>query len=91
MADDLSRHPNMRVAFVSETDDIALPAINCWCKQNQWMVQMNRAGFRFSNEMEMIAAASMVLDDCLQKIPPVRKDPQSVQKFLLELAAELER
>lgn len=39
----------------------------------------------------MIAAASMVLDDCLQKIPPVRKDPQSVQKFLLELAAELER
>lgn len=91
LADDLTRHPNMRVAFVSETDDIALPAINCWCRQNQWMVQMDRAGFRFSNEMEMIAAASMVLDDCLQKIPPVRKDPQSVQKFLLELAAELER
>ncbi len=91
LADDLTRYPNMRVAFVSETDDISLPAINCWCRQNQWMVQMDRDGFRFSNEMEMIAAASMVLDDCLQKIPPVRKEPQSVQKFLLELADELEQ
>ncbi len=91
LADDLTRYPNMRVAFVSETDDISLPAINCWCRQNQWMVQMDRVGFRFSNEMEMIAAASMVLDDCLQKIPPVRKEPQSVQKFLLELADELEQ
>lgn len=31
LADDLTRHPNMRVAFVSETDGIALPAINCCC------------------------------------------------------------
>lgn len=91
LADDLTRHPNMRVAFVSETDGIALPAINCWCRQNQWMVQMDRAGFRFSNEMEIIAAASMVLEECLPKIPPVRKDPQSVQTFLLELAAALEQ
>ena len=38
-----------------------------------------------------VAAASMVLEECLSKIPPVRKDPQSVQTFLLELAAELEQ
>lgn len=91
LADDLIRHPNMRVAFVSETDGIVLPAINCWCKQNQWMVQMDRTGFRFSNEMEMIAAAACVLEECLQKVPPVRKDSQSVQEFLLELADDLER
>lgn len=91
LADDLVRHPNMRIAFVSETDGIVLPTINCWCKQNQWMVQMDRAGFRFSNEIEMIAAAASVLEECLQKVPPVRKDSQSVQKFLLELANELEQ
>lgn len=90
LADDMCTYNNMRVVFVSQNDDVVLPTINCWCKQNQWMVQMDRSGFRFSDEGEIVDAAANVLEECLKKIPPVRKDPKSVRKFLMEFADELE-
>ena len=51
---------------------------------------MDRSGFRFSDEGEIVDAAANVLEECLKKIPPVRKNPKSVQKFLMEFADELE-
>lgn len=91
LADGLLKYDNLQIVLVSEKDSVTLPSINCWCKKNIWMVQMDEQGFRLSEEVSIVNAASMTLERCIKKVPPERKEKSSVRKFLLELASELEK
>lgn len=90
LARDLLKYDMMRIIFVSVKDQLPLPSINCWCKQNLWMIQMDDIGFRVSDEISIVNAASILLERCIRKVPPERKNKPSVQQFLLDLAEELE-
>lgn len=90
LAQDLMQYDNMQIVFVSEKDDIRLPSLNCWCKQNLWMVQMDHEGFRLSDEIGIVNSAAFSLESCVKKVPPERKEKHSVRQFLLELADEME-
>lgn len=93
LARSLELHPNMEAALLSQRDNAALPQVhemNCWCKKNTWMVQMDRQGFRISDESTIVNAASITLERCMRRIPPERKNKQDVLEFLLRLAGELE-
>ena len=91
VAQELMQYPRMHIVLASEKDNIRLPSINCWCKQNQWMVQMNREGFRLSDEISIVNAAASALENCVRRVPPARKEKQAVYRFLLDLAEELDR
>lgn len=86
----LEDYNNLKIVLVSEKDSFSLPSINCWCKQNTWMLQMNAEGFRISDEPSMVNAATATLERCIHKIPTERKDKISISQYLLELAEELE-
>lgn len=86
LADTLQRHNNIQMILVSKRDGISLPPINCWCKQHTWMVQMNKDGFRMSDELSIIHAASTTLERCIRKVPPQRRERESVRQYLLDLA-----
>ena len=90
LAEGLEKHENLQIVLVSEEDNAPLPEINCWCKQNTWMVQMDEEGFRLSDEISIVNAASITLERCVRRVPPERKEKAAVRKFLLELADELE-
>lgn len=93
LADSLLRHENLEIVFLSEADSVPLPAIaemNCWCKQNTWMVQMDQEGFRLSDEASIVNAASITFERCVRRIPPNRKEKSSVIPFLLQFAQNLE-
>lgn len=90
LADGLIKHDNLQVVLVSEKDSISLPAINCWCKENTWMAQMDKEGFRLSDEISIVNAASTALEQCIRKVPPERKEKETVRQYLLDLANELE-
>lgn len=90
LADGLKKHENLQIVLVSEEDNAPLPSINCWCKQNTWMIQMDEQGFRLSDEISIVNAASITLERCVRRVPPERKEKALVRKFLLELADELE-
>lgn len=83
-------YDNLKIILVSDKDNISIPSINCWCKQNIWMLQMNKDGLRLSDEYSIVNAASTKWEQCLHTVPPERKDKNSVSQFLLELAEELE-
>lgn len=89
LAEGLTKHDNMQIVLVSEKDSISLPAMNFWCKQNIWMVQMDNEGFRLSDEIGIVNAASTALERCIKKVPPERKEKAAVRQYLLDLANEL--
>ena len=91
LANGLDKHDNMQIVLVSKKDSITLPAINCWCSQNSWMVQMDEKGFRSSEEISIVNAASIALERCIRKVPPERKNKTSVKQYLLDFAEELEQ
>lgn len=84
-------YDNLKIILVSDKDNISIPSINCWCKQNIWMLQMNKDGLRLSDEYSIVNAASTKWEQCLHTVPTERKDKNSVSQFLLELADELEK
>ncbi|MCC8028523.1 MAG: hypothetical protein LIO75_01765 [Lachnospiraceae bacterium] len=90
LAKDLMKYENMQIVFVSEKDLASLPYISCWCRQNLWMVQMDKEGFRLSDEVSVVNAAAAALEQCIRRTPPERKNKESVRKLLLNLAEELE-
>lgn len=93
LAASLEKYNNLEIAFVSEADNIPLPNINemnCWCKQNTWMVQMDHQGFRLTDEVSIVNSASITLERCLRKIPPERKEKEYVVAFLLNFANNVE-
>lgn len=90
LAYSLMLHDNMEIILVSDRDQVSLPSINCWCKQNIWMVQMNREGLRLSAEYSIVSAASTKWEHCIRRVPSERKEKSSVYQFLLELAKDIE-
>ncbi|MDY3827954.1 MAG: hypothetical protein SOZ71_04100, partial [Clostridium sp.] len=71
-------------------DQVSLPNINCWCKKDIWMAQMNTNGLRLSSEFTIVNAASTKWERCIRAIPSQRKEKQPVSQFLLELADKCE-
>lgn len=90
LADALIRHENLQIVLVSEKDSVSVPSIDCWCKQNTWMMQMDKVGFRLSDELSIVQAASITIERCIRRVPPIRREKESVRQYLLELAGELE-
>lgn len=90
LATSLMEYDNLKIALVSDKDNVSIPSINCWCKQNIWMLQMNKQGLRLSDEYSIVKAASTKWEQCLHIIPTERKDKNSISQFLLELADEIE-
>lgn len=91
LAYSLMLHDNVEIVLVSDRDHVSLPSINCWCKQNVWMVQMNKEGLRLSAEYSIVSAASTKWEHCIRTVPSERKEKSSVYEFLLELAKDIER
>ena len=90
IAKELLKYENFQIVFVSEKDNIRLPSINCWCKQDLWMIQMDKEGFRFSDEVSMVNSAAIALENCIRRVPPERRERENVCRFLRELADELD-
>lgn len=90
LANDLEIYPNLQIFLASKKDKFFLPSINCWCQENSWMIQMDKTGFRFSDDASIISAAitSFILN--IQHIPPIRREKSSVKKYLLNIAEEIE-
>lgn len=91
LADDVIRYPHIQLYLVSEKDNIPIPSINCWCKKNCWMVQMDKHGLRLSEELSMVEAAASTLFQCIRQLPPQRRERKYIFGFLLNLIEELEK
>lgn len=91
LADALLKYDNLQIILTSQKDHIFLPNINCWCKKNIWMVQMNKKGLRLSDEYSIVNAASTKWERCIRQVPSERKNRESVRQILLELAEQIER
>lgn len=90
LADTLRSNPNVHIVLASEKDTVSLPYINCWCMQNSYMLQMYDKGFCLCDESTVVSVAFNALERCIHKVPPERKERQSVAGFLTELADELD-
>lgn len=89
----LEKHDNLEVVLVSENDRVPLPNVpemNCWCKQNTWIVQMSGEGFRLSDEVSIVNATSIALEKSIRMVPHNRRNKEFVVPLLLELSDELE-
>ena len=85
----LENNQNVQIVIVSEKDEITLPMISCWCRENSYMLQLDKKSFRASTEGIVVNSATIALEDCIRRVPPERKDKSSVISFLLEQAEEL--
>lgn len=90
LADTLCSNPNVHIVLASKKDTVPLPYINCWCMQNSYMLQMYDRGFCLCDESIVVSVAFNALERCIHKVPPERKERQSVADFLTELADELD-
>ena len=90
LVDTLMKNNNVQIVLASEKDLEFLPMINCWVKENSYMMQMDSRGFRVCDEITVVNAASIALERCVHRVPPDRKDKECVAEFLNELADELE-
>lgn len=91
LADIIYKYRHLHIVLASKEDNTFLPNINCWCKQNIWMVQMNKKGLRLSNEYNVVSAASSKLEQCIRHIPSERKEPDAVRQVLLEMADKIDK
>ena len=87
----IDQNPRNKVVLASEEDYVYLPEFNCWCKGKEWMVQMDLQGVRFCREDVMVRAAAGALEQCLRKIPPIRKQQAMVKQILLKMVKELRK
>lgn len=85
----LERNEGTHVALASREDLNDLPSLNCWCKEGQWLIQMDEQGVRVCSEGVMVRAAVTTLERCLRKIPPERKQKKSLQDLLCQMIREL--
>ena len=87
----LETRKNVQIVIASEKDSVFMPQMNCWCKENGYVMLMDRKGFRSCDEGIIVNAASAALEDCVRRVPPERKERDSVISILNDLAEELER
>lgn len=88
LANALHKYNNLQIILASEKDPVPLPSINCWCRQNTWMLQMNQDGFRLSDELGIVNAVSTTIESYIRSVPPIRREKNSVRQYLLDLADE---
>ena len=81
LVDTLMKNDNVQIVMASEKDSQFLPMINCWVKKNSYMMQMDSKGFRVCDEITIINAAAIALERCVHRVPPDRKDKNSVADF----------
>lgn len=87
----LERHPERyRLFLATRNDAIRLPDMNCWCRGDSWMVQMDSEGFRLCQEPTLSGAAYVCLEQGWRRVPPGRKDPGAVRGVLAALIDTLE-
>lgn len=90
LANALIKYENLRIILATDEDQPAIPSVDCWNKQNAWILQMDENGFRYCEDPGIINAASKFMAYCIKDIPSRRKEPESVRHYLLDLARELE-
>lgn len=86
----LDEYKNLQIILVSEHDSTPIPPINCWCQENAWMLQMDKEGFRLSEELSIIDSTFITIERCIRSVPPIRRERTSVKQFLLELANNID-
>ncbi|MDO5396866.1 MAG: hypothetical protein Q4G33_02955 [bacterium] len=91
LVDTLLVNDNVRIVMASEKDYRYMPQINCWVKENGFVLQMDTKGFRACDESIAVSAAAIALAHCVHRVPPERKERNSIIEFLSELAEELEK
>ena len=70
--------------------DFNLPPMNCWCSQRELLVQMNSQGFRYCDEGTVVSIAVDALEQCRHRVPPERRERESVAAILVDLADRLD-
>lgn len=93
LAISLQKYDNLEIVLVSENDKVPLPAVpemNCWCKQNTWLIQMSKDGFRISDEVSIVNATSIALEKSIRMVPASRRNKEYVIPLLMNLSDELE-
>lgn len=90
LAHALERYSNFQIVLASSKARFALPHINCWCRQNTWMLQMDKKGYRISEELEIINAVSTYFEGYIRSIPPRYRDKSSVISILSDLADRID-
>ncbi len=89
----LKKYDNLEIVLVSENDNVPLPALpemNCWCKQNTWLIQMSKDGFRISDEVSIVNATSIALEKSIRMVPRNKRSKEYVIPLLINLSNELE-
>ena len=92
LAFSLQQYDNLEIVLISENDDVPLPTVpevNCWCKQNTWLIQMSKEGLRISDEVSIVNATSIALEKSIRMVPPSRRNKESVIFQLMNLSNEL--
>ncbi len=88
-ANSMLEHENLHVIIAREEDNLSLPSINCWCKQDTWLLQIDKSGFRVTEDPGIISSAFTSVLNSIEHIPSTRRDKRSVSRYLLELADQI--
>lgn len=90
IGDALLENDSLNVVLVTNSDKIQIPRVNCWCKQNSWIFQMDTEGFRLSDEPSIVGAISSHIERGMALIPSDRKERHSVNRYLYDFASEID-
>lgn len=90
IGDALLENDSLNVVLVTNSDKIQIPRVNCWCKQNSWIFQMDTEGFRLSDEPSIVGAISSHIERGMALIPSDRKERHSVSRYLYDFASEID-
>ncbi|WP_368189549.1 hypothetical protein [Blautia sp. 1033sp1_1033st1_G9_1033SCRN_220408] len=90
IGDALLENDSLNVVLVTNSDKIQIPRVNCWCKQNSWIFQMDTEGFRLSDEPSIVGAISSHIERGMALIPSDWKERHSVSRYLYDFASEID-
>lgn len=54
LANALIKYENLRIILATDEDQPAIPSVDCWNKQNAWILQMDENGFRYCEDPGII-------------------------------------
>lgn len=90
IGDALLENDSLNVVLVTNSDKIQILRVNCWCKQNSWIFQMDTEGFRLSDEPSIVGAISSHIERGMALIPSDRKERHSASRYLYDFASEID-
>ena len=85
LAGQLMRNEHLHIVLAMD-GELNLPPMNCWCSQRELFVQMNSRGFRYCSEGTVVSVAVGALQQCIHRVPPERRERESVASILVGLA-----